>query len=69
MYARSKTVRLVSAVAAAFVGSTLVLAKVHYNDELTRLTMEHDAFVLPLVEVVAQRPAHLAAMPQAPRAN
>lgn len=69
MVATSRTVRLVSAALAAFIGATLVSAKVHFDDELTRLTARHDAIVLPVVEVIAQRPAHLAAVPSAQRAN
>jgi hypothetical protein len=69
MHAASRTVRLVSAAMAAFVGATLVSAKVHFNDELTRLTARSDAIVLPVAEVVAERPAHLAATPSAQRAN
>ena len=69
MYASSNTVRLISATLAVAVTATLVLTKVHFNDELTRLTMKHDAIVLPVVEVVAEKPAHLASVPQAERAN
>lgn len=63
MYAASKTARLVSAVLAVAVTAVLVMTKVHFNGELTRLTTKHDAFVLPVVEVVAEQPAHIAAMP------
>lgn len=69
MQAASRTVRLVSAALAAFVGATLVSAKVHFNDELTRLTARSDAIVLPVAEVVGERPAHLAAAASAQRAN
>jgi hypothetical protein len=69
MNAAPRTVRLFSAALAVAVGASLVMAKAHFNDELTRLTMKHDAVVLPAVEVVAQRPAHLAAASAERRAN
>jgi len=70
MYAPSKTVRLVSAAMAAFVGATLLLAKVHFNDEYTRLTARSDVIVLPVAEVIGERPAtSLAATPSEQRAN
>lgn len=69
MPATSWTVRLLSAALAVAVAAVLVTAKVHFNDEITRLTMKHDAIVLPVVEVVAERPAHVAAMSEAAREN
>jgi hypothetical protein len=63
------TVRLVSAALAVAVTATLVMTKVQFNDQLTRLTAPHDAVVLPVVEVVAERSAHLAAVAQAQRAH
>ena len=70
MYAPSKTVRLVSAAMAAFVGATLVLGKAHFSDEYTRLTARSDVIVLPVAEVVGERPAtNLAATPGEQRAN
>jgi hypothetical protein len=69
MFAPSRTVRLFSAAMATFVSATLLMAKVHFSDELTRLTAKHDVVVLPVVEVVAERSAHLAAMPSVQRAN
>jgi len=70
MYAPSRTVRLVSAAMAAFVGATLVLAKAHFNDEYARLTARTEVVVLPLAEVLGERPAtNLAATPSEPRAN
>jgi hypothetical protein len=70
MYAASKSVRLVSAAMAAFIGATLVLAKVHFNDEYTRLTAHGDLVVLPVAEVIGERPAtNLAATPSESRAN
>ena len=70
MHAPSRTVRLVSAAMAAFVGATLVLAKAHFNDEYTRLTARSDVIVLPVAEVLGERPAtNLAATPGEPRAN
>jgi hypothetical protein len=70
MYAPSKTVRLVSAAMAAFVGATLLLAKVHFNDEYTRLTARSDVIVLPVAEVIGERPTtNLAASPSEQRAN
>ena len=65
----SMTVRLFSAALAVAAGATLLIATAHFNDELTRLTMKHDALVLPPVEVVAQRPANLAAASAERRAN
>jgi len=56
MYATtSKTVRLVSAALAVFVGATLVLAKAHYSDEYTRLATRGDVIVLPVAEVIGDR--------------
>lgn len=69
MYAASKSVRLVSAAMAAFIGATLVLAKVHFNDEYSRLTAHGDLVVLPVAEVIGERPAALAGTPAAQRAN
>ena len=63
------TVRFVSAALAFAVTAALLMTKVHFNDELTRLTAQHDAIVLPVVEVVAERPAHVAAVPQRQRAH
>jgi hypothetical protein len=55
---------------AAFVGATLVMAKVHFSDEYARLATRSDVLVLPLVEVVGERPAtNLAATPSEHRAN
>jgi hypothetical protein len=70
MYATSKTVRLVSAAMAVFVGATLVMAKAHFSDEYTRLTARSDVIVLPVAEVIGERPAtNLAATPSEQRAN
>lgn len=69
MNATPKTVRFVSAALAVAVTATLVMTKVHFNDELTRLAADHNAVVLPVVEVVAERPAHVASMPQSQRSN
>ena len=70
MYAPSKTVRLVSAAMAAFIGTTLVMAKVHFNDEYTRQIARSDVVVLPVAEVIGERAAtSLAATPSEQRAN
>ena len=70
MYASSKSVHLVSAAMAAFIGASLVFAKVHFNDEYTRLTARGDVVVLPVAEVVGERPAtRLAATPGDSLAN
>jgi len=70
MYATSRTVRLASAAMAAFIGATLVLAKVHFNDEYARLTTRSDVIVLPVAEVIGERAAtNLAATPTESRAN
>lgn len=70
MYATSKSVRLASAAMAAFIGATLVLAKVHFNDEYTRLSTRSDVIVLPVAEVIGARPAtDLAATPAESRTN
>ncbi len=70
MNAASRTVRLVSAALAVFVGATLVLAKAHYSDEYTRLTARSDVIVLPVAEVIGERPAtNIAATPSEQRAN
>jgi hypothetical protein len=70
MYAPSKTVRLASAAMAAFIGATLLFAKVHFNDEYARLTARGDVVVLPVAEVIGERPAtNLAATPSESRAN
>jgi hypothetical protein len=39
------------------------LAKVHFRDELTRLAANHDAVVLPVVEVVGERTIEVAVAP------
>jgi len=69
MNATSRTVRLVSAAMAAFVGVTLVLAKAHFSDEYTRLTARNDVIVLPVAEVIGERPSNLASTPSEQRAN
>jgi hypothetical protein len=70
MNATSKTVRLVSAAMAVFAGAALVMAKVHFSDEYARLATRSDVLVLPVVEVVGERPAtSLAATPSEHRAN
>lgn len=70
MYATSKTVRLVSAAMAVFVGATLVMAKAHFSDEYARLTARSDVVVLPVAEVIGERAAtNLAATPSERRAN
>jgi len=69
MNATSKTVRLVSAAMAVFVGAALVLAKAHFSDEYTRLTAGSDVIVLPVAEVIGERPANLASTPSVQRAN
>ena len=69
MNATSRSVRLVSAAMAAFVGVALVLAKAHFSDEYTRLTARNDLTVLPVAEVIGERPANLASTPSVQRAN
>jgi len=70
MYAPSSTVRLASAAMAAFIGAALLLGKAHFSDEYTRLTARGDVVVLPVAEVIGERPATaLAATPTAQRAN
>jgi hypothetical protein len=70
MTTSSRTVRFVSAAMAVFMGATLVLAKVHFSDEYTRLTTRTDVIVLPVAEVIGERPAtSLAATPSQQRAN
>jgi hypothetical protein len=70
MYAPSRTVRLVSAALAAFIGATLVFAKVHFNDEYTRLATRGDVIVLPVAEVIGERAStSLAATAGDSRAN
>jgi len=70
MYAASRAVRLASAALAVFVGATLALAKAHYSDEYTRLTARSDVIVLPVAEVIGERPAtNIAATPSEQRAN
>lgn len=70
MYARSTTVRLVSAALAVFVGATLLTAKARFTDEYTRLTSRGDVVVLPVAEVIGHRPAtNLAATAGDSRAN
>lgn len=70
MYATSRTVRLVSASLAVFVGATLVLAKAHYSDEYNRLATRGDVIVLPVAEVIGDRAsASLAATITEQRAN
>lgn len=70
MKATSRTVRFLAAALAVLAGSMLLLAKSHYNDELARLTTKYDAYVLPVAEVIGQRPApHLAAVPGTSRTN
>jgi hypothetical protein len=70
MNATSKTLRLVSAAMAVFMGATLVLAKAHFSDEYTRLTARSDVIVLPVAEVIGERPAtSLAANASESRAN
>ena len=69
MNATSRTVRLVSAAMAVFVGVTLVLAKSHFSDEYTRLTARNDVIVLPVAEVIGERPSNLASTPSEQRAN
>jgi len=70
MNATSRTVRFVSAAMAVFVGATLVLAKAHFSDEYTRMTRHDDVIVLPVAEVIGERPAtSLAATASDSRAN
>ena len=70
MYAPSRTVRLVSAALAAFIGATLVFAKVHFNDEYARLAARGEVVVLPVAEVIGARAStSLAATPSEHRAN
>jgi hypothetical protein len=71
MYATtSKTARLVSAALAVAMGTALVLAKAHFNDEYTRITAHHDVIVLPVAEVIGDRAAaKLAATAIDQRAN
>ena len=62
--------RVVSAVLAVVIGTTLMLAKVYFSAEYTRLATRGDVVVLPMAEVVGERPAtNLAAAPGASRAN
>ena len=69
MYATTRTVRLASAVVAAFIGATLLFGKAHFSDEYARLTTRSDVIVLPVAEVIGTRPASLAATPSESRAN
>jgi hypothetical protein len=70
MKATSRTVRLFSATLAVLAGSMLVLAKAHFSDEFARLATRHDAFVLPVVEVVGERPfPHVAELVGTQRSN
>jgi len=70
MYAASRIVRLVSAVLAVSLGAMLVSAKVHFSDVTARLAAGGDVIVLPLAEVIGERPAaSLAAAPGEHRAN
>ncbi|UCG98114.1 MAG: hypothetical protein JSW31_03045 [Burkholderiales bacterium] len=69
MYATSRTVRFLSAAVAAFIGVTLVLGKAYFSNEYTRLTARGDVVVLPVAEVIGERPASLAATPGESRAN
>jgi hypothetical protein len=69
MYAPSRTVRLVSAALALSIGVTLVLGKVHFSDEYTRQAAHGEVIVLPVAEVIGERPASLAATPGDSRAN
>jgi hypothetical protein len=69
MYAPSRTVRLVSAALALSIGVTLVLGKVHFSDEYTRLAARGEVIVLPVAEVIGERPASVAATPGESRAN
>ena len=70
MVAPSKSVRLASAAMAAFIGASLVLAKAHFGDEYARLAVRGDVVVLPVAEVIGERPAtSLAATPSTSRAN
>jgi hypothetical protein len=46
------------------------MAKTHYSDEYSRLTARGDVIVLPVAEVIGERPAtSLAATPSEQRAN
>ena len=69
MHPPSRTVRLVSAALAVFIGVTLVLGKAHFSDEYARLAARGDVIVLPVAEVIGERPASLAATPVERRAN
>jgi hypothetical protein len=69
MYAPSTTVRLASAALALAIGVTLVLGKVHFSDEYTRQAARGEVIVLPVAEVIGERPSSLAATPGASRAN
>ena len=69
MYAPSNTVRLASAAMAAFIGATLLAAKVHFSDEYARLATRGDVIVLPVAEVIGERPSSLAATASDSRAN
>ena len=69
MYAPSRTVRLVSAALALSIGVTLVLGKVRFSDEYARQAARGGVIVLPVAEVIGERPASLAATPGDSRAN
>jgi hypothetical protein len=69
MYAPPRTVRLVSAALAAFIGATLLLGKAYFNDEFIRLTAGSGFVTLPTAEVIGERPSRLAATPGDSRAN
>lgn len=70
MYAPSRTIRLLSAAMAAFIGATLLLGKAHFSDEYSRLAVRGEVIVLPVAEVIGERPAtSLAATPGDSHAN
>lgn len=69
MYAPSRTVRFVSAALALSIGVTLVLGKVRFSDEYTRQAARGEVIVLPVAEVIGERPASIAATPADSRAN
>jgi hypothetical protein len=70
MFQTPATFRVVVACLSFVIGTTLMLAKVHFSGEFARLAAREAAVVLPVAEVVGERPAtDLAAAPGASRVN
>jgi len=70
MFQTPATFRVVIAVLSVAIGTTLMLAKVYFSEEYTRLTTHRDVIVLPVAEVIGERPAtSLAAAAGEQRAN